>query len=139
MNAGDIARGYLEALSHDDPDVVAALVSDDFSNEHLSALGSNSVGRDEYRRRLPGFMEMLAGRRYEVIDVVHEGRGGGSAEVVVRYRLTATADGTAIDIPGMMWITVAHGEVARRIDCWDSQTFLHQTNPGTNTGTKPSA
>jgi steroid delta-isomerase-like uncharacterized protein len=127
MSSADVARRYLQALSGDDPDAVAALVSDDFRNEHLSALGSNSLGRDEYRRRLPGFMTTLAGRRYDVIDVVHEDRDDGSAEVVVWYRLTATAEGVAIDIPGMMWITVADGAITRRVDCWDSQTFLRQT------------
>jgi ketosteroid isomerase-like protein len=125
MTPGDVALRYLGALSGDDPDAVAALVAVDFSNEHLSALGSNSLGRDEYRRRLPGFMADLAGRQYEIVDVVSSGD-----VVVVRYRLTATAEGTTIDIPGMMWITVTDGEVTRRIDCWDSQTFLDQTGPG---------
>ena len=130
MSPADVAAGYLQALGGDDPDAVIAFVADDFRNEHFSALGSNSTGRDEYRRRLPGFMEAFRGRHYE-IDAVVEQRGDDAADdsgdVVARYRLTATSDGTPIDIPGMMWITVEHGLITRRIDSWDSLTFLRQT------------
>lgn len=118
----DVARGYLEALGGDDPDAVAELVAADFRNEHLSALGSNSEGRDEYRRRLPGFMGAFAGRRYTVEDVVSSGD-----TAAVRYRLSASAEGTEIDIPGIMWITVRDGLVEHRTDCWDSLTYLRQT------------
>ncbi len=122
LSPSDIATGYLQALGGDDPDAVIAFVSDDFRNEHFSALGSNSTGRDEYRRRLPGFMDAFRGRHYEIEAVVEQRR-----EVVARYRLTAESEGTPIDIPGMMWITVDNGLITRRIDCWDSLTFLRQT------------
>ena len=125
----DVATGYLRALGGDDPDAVIAFVADDFRNEHFSALGSNSSGRDEYRRRLPGFMEAFKGRRYAIEAVVEQRSDDADdpGEVVVRYRLTAESDGTPIDIPGMMWITVEHGLITRRIDSWDSLTFLRQT------------
>ena len=126
MGAADIVTAYLDALGGDDPDAVAAFVAADFANEHFSTLGSNSVGRDEYRRRLPGFMEAFAGRHYEIDAVVEQAIDDGT-QVVARYRLTATCDGVDIDVPGMMWLTVRHGEISRRIDCWDSLTFLDQT------------
>lgn len=122
----DVAIAYLDALSGDDPAAVAALVADDFHNEHLSALGATSSGRAEYRRRLPGFMEMFAGRSYRVDDLVEESRDG-TAAVVVRYRLTARCDGGDIDIPGVMWLQIRDGAITDRIDCWDSLTFLRQT------------
>lgn len=122
----DVAGAYLRALGSDDPAEVTALVAGDFVNEHLSALGSGSRGRDEYRRRLPGFMADLAGRHYEVVDLVCEQRGD-TAEVVVRYRLTAKCDGADIDVPGVMWLRVRGELITHRADCWDSLTFLRQT------------
>ncbi len=121
-----VARDYLAALSGDDPDAVADLVSADFVNEHLSALGAGCTGREEYRRRLPGFFASLPDRTYRVVDVVAEERQDRT-EVVARYQLTATPDGTPIDIGGVMWITVRDGAIAERVDCWDGVHFLRQT------------
>ena len=39
-----ICVGYLEAFATGQPDVVASFVTDDFVNEHTSALGSGCVG-----------------------------------------------------------------------------------------------
>jgi ketosteroid isomerase-like protein len=121
-----VARTYLEALGGEDPDAVADLVAADFVNEHLGALGTGCVGRDEYRRRLPDFFATLPERSYELVDAVVQERDGGS-DVVVRYRLTAHADGHPVDLGGMMWIAVRDGRIARRIDSWDGLTFLRQT------------
>lgn len=146
----DVVRSYLGAFAVGDPDEIAGFVTDGFSNEHLSELGSGCEGRDEYRRRLPGFLSTFVDVRYTILEFgeVHDdglgdgvsdlghgvgdgfGDGDGHAdgvEVVVRYRLEATFEGTAIDIPGMMWFTVDGGLIARRVDLWDSLTFLRQT------------
>jgi hypothetical protein len=124
----DVARGYLAAFATGEPEQVARWVTDDFVNEHLSALGSGCVGRDEYRRRLPGFLGTFVRARYTVLDVVV----GDPAEapdgaVVARYRFEAEYEGTRIDIPGVMWFDVRDGLVARRTDVWDALTFLRQT------------
>lgn len=115
---------YLDAFAVGDPDAIAALVSDDFVNEHLSALGAGSRGRDEYRHRLPDFLAMFQGLRYGVEAISALDRAD---EVVVRYRLTATYDDQPVDIVGVMWFVVREGKVARRTDVWDSLTFLRQT------------
>ncbi|MGA9276055.1 nuclear transport factor 2 family protein [Ilumatobacter sp.] len=125
-----VALDYVAALGGTDPAEVAALVSDDFRNEHHAELGSGCVGRDEYARRLPGFFATFPNRRYEVIEtavgeLVGDSRDG--SEVVVRYRFGADVEGTRIDIPGVMWISVRDGLVTRRLDCWDSLTFYRQT------------
>jgi hypothetical protein len=99
-------------------------VTDDFVNEHLSELGSGCVGRDEYRRRLPGFLAEFGDLRYTVEAISALDRVG---EVVARYRLTATYETMPIDIVGVMWFAVRDGKVARRTDVWDSLTFLRQT------------
>ena len=129
MAAADSAIAYLAALGENDPDAIAALVSDDFRNEHLSALGSGSTGRAEYRSRLPGFLAHFPERRYLVDEVVDDGSG----EVVVRYRLEALHEGIAVDVPGIMWFTVRDGVIVRRTDCWDSLTYLRQVEPDSAT------
>ena len=62
----EVARSYLASFADRDPDAIAAHVSDDFVNEHTAALGSSCEGRDEYLRRLPGFLDSMPGLRYEI-------------------------------------------------------------------------
>ncbi|HYN31488.1 MAG TPA: nuclear transport factor 2 family protein [Ilumatobacteraceae bacterium] len=127
--AVDVVRRYFDSLGFGDPDAVAALVTDDFVNEHLSELGSGCTGRAEYRRRLPGFLSTFAGARYSIVDigVLDSDRPHGVEAVVARYRFEAIFEGTAIDIPGVMWFEVRDALIARRTDLWDSLTFLRQT------------
>ena len=126
---GDAVRAYLASFASGDPDAVAACVTDDFVNEHLSELGSGCAGRDEYRRRLPGFLSTFAGARYSIVTlaVVAATDPAERGDVIARYRFEAAYEGTPIDIPGVMWFDVRDGLVARRTDLWDSLTFLRQT------------
>jgi ketosteroid isomerase-like protein len=119
----DVVCRYLDAFASADPDAIAAIVTDDFVNEHLSELGSGCAGREEYRGRLPGFLSTFAGARY-VVDAIGD---LGDNEVVARYRFEAEHEGTPIDIPGVMWFEVRNGQISRRTDLWDSLTFLRQT------------
>jgi ribokinase len=119
---GDVAAAYLDAFATADPDRVAAMVTDDFVNEHASALGSASAGKDEYRRRLPGFLSSMAGLRYDVERLIVDG-----PMVAATYRLRATSEGTPVDLRGVMVIETRAGRVARRTDYWDALTFLRQT------------
>jgi predicted ester cyclase len=120
-NPRSIAHAYLVALSGGDPDTIAALVTDDFENEHTSALGSSSYGRLGYRDRLPGFLAQFIGLNYEIISTVTEG-----AQVALRYQLTAVHEGHAIEIPGVMLFEIEDELIAKRTDVWDSLTFLRQ-------------
>ena len=123
---GDIVRTYLASFATGDPDAIAACVTPDFVNEHLSELGSGCESRDEYRRRLPGFLSTFVGARYTIVALA-ETSAPDDNDVIVRYRFEATYEATPIDIPGIMWFTVHDGLVARRTDLWDSLTFLRQT------------
>jgi ketosteroid isomerase-like protein len=122
VTAAAVARSYVESFSSGDPDAIAAHVSDDFVNEHTAALGSGCVGRDEYRRRLPGFLATFEGLRYEVEDVIADGD-----RAAVAYEMHASHDGHPIAIRGVMRIDVRDGKVARRVDYWDALSFLKQT------------
>jgi ketosteroid isomerase-like protein len=125
MDSGvEIVCRYLDAFAAGDADVIAGFVADDFVNEHLSELGSGCVGREEYRRRLTGFLAMFPGLRY-TIDAV--GALDLDGQVVARYRMLAEYKGTPIDLAGMMWLEVRHGLIVRRTDLWDSLSFLRQT------------
>ena len=123
----DRVTEYLAALSAHDVDRIVACVTDDFVNEHTSALGSTSTGREVYRARLPGFLGQFEGIRYDVVDMIVEGD-----RAAVRYRMTATYEEHALDIPGVMLFVIREGLIAQRTDVWDSLTFLRQT--GVDTG-----
>lgn len=123
---GEIVTAYLASFATGDPDAVAAWVTTDFVNEHLSELGSGCEGRDEYRRRLPDFLSTFVGARYTTVALA-EVATPDVGDVVVRYRFEAIYEGTPIDIPGVMWFDVNDGLIARRTDLWDSLTFLRQT------------
>ena len=113
---------YLAALSAHDVDRIVACVTEDFVNEHTSALGSTSTGRDVYRGRLPGFLGQFENIRYEVVDTIVEGE-----RAAARYRMTAMYEDHALDIPGVMLFVTRDGLIAQRTDVWDSLTFLRQT------------
>jgi ketosteroid isomerase-like protein len=126
----EVALSYLAALNAHDPDAVAALVTDDFVNEHTSSLGSSLVGRDAYRARLPGFLAMFEGLAYEAEDVVADGD-----RVVVAYTLRARAEGPdgvwrPVELRGVFRFVVREGLLAHRVDYWDSGVYLAQVAPG---------
>lgn len=127
----EVVTSYLQAFSINDPDALANHVSDGFRNEHNSELGSGCVGRDEYRRRLPHFLEAFQDRMYMIEDLVAQTRES-CTDVVVRYRFHATYEGTRFDIPGVMWFSVRNEQITRRIDTWDSLSFLKQTGQTTD-------
>ncbi len=122
MDARATVERYLAALSAADAHGVAALVTEDFVNEHTSEIGSGLRGRAAYAERLPDFLAQFAALHYEIVDVIAEGD-----RVAVRYRMTANFQGHPIDIPGVMLFRVVADLVAERTDVWDSLTFLRQT------------
>ena len=84
--------------------------------------GSRSEGRDEYRRRLPGFLARFPGIRYDVEQLVVEG-----SAVAAAYVMTATSDGHPVEVRGVMLFDISHGLINGRTDYWDSLGFLRQT------------
>ncbi len=94
---GDIVRTYLASFATGDPDAVAECVTADFVNEHLSELGAGCEGRDEYRRRLPGFLSTFVGAHYTIVALA-ETSSPDDNDVIVRYRFEATYEATPIDI-----------------------------------------
>lgn len=123
----EVVSGYLQAFSGHDPDAIAGFVAEGFRNEYQSALGTGCAGRDEYRRRLPHFLDAFTDRAYEITDLVTQELEGETA-VVVRYRFSAThcESRRPVDIAGVMWFGVRDHEITRRTDTWDSLSFLRQ-------------
>lgn len=117
-----VAASYLASFASGDPAVVAAHVSDDFANVHTSALGSSSQGRTAYLERLVDFLATFSGLAYEAVDIVVEGDRAAAA-----YVMRAVVDGTPIEIGGVMRLTIRGGLIERRVDYFDSLTFLRQT------------
>ena len=122
VTAEQAGRTYLAALNSGDVDRIAARVSEDFYNEHTSALGTSLRGRDAYRERLPSFLAAFGGLHYEVEDLIVAGD-----RAAVAYRMTATWHGeTPVTIRGMFRFRVEGGLIAHRIDYWDSAEFERQ-------------
>ena len=117
-----VAASYLASFATGDPEAVAAHVSDDFVNQHTSALGSPSRGKATYRERLAEFLATFSGLTYETVDLVVE-----SGRAAAAYVMRAEVDGTPIEIQGVMRLTIRDGLIERRVDYFDSLTFLHQT------------
>jgi steroid delta-isomerase-like uncharacterized protein len=117
----DVALAYLSSFATGDPDAVAGHVTDDFVNEHTAALGSGCTGRDEYRRRLPGFLGSMPGLRYDVEDVVAE-----DDRVTAAYTLRAHVNDRDVAVRGVMRFVVRDGRIAHRVDYWDSKVFEQQ-------------
>ena len=65
---------------------------------------------------------MFEGVRYEPVETITEGNRVG-----VAYMLHATHGDVAVQIPGMFRFTVDGGLITRRVDYFDSLTFLRQT------------
>lgn len=116
---------YLDALNAHDPDAIAALVAEDFFNEHTAARGQSLRGRDAYRRRLGGFLGEMEGLRYDVEAMVSEG-----PTVVVAYRMSARWTGNGgphpFSLRGVFWFEVHDGLIAHRVDYRDSADFERQ-------------
>jgi ketosteroid isomerase-like protein len=119
------ARAYIDALNGGDPDAIAGHVTEDFVNEHTSAVGHSLQGRAAYRERLPQFLGEMEGLHYDIEDVIVDGD-----RCALAYRMSATWCGHPFSIRGVFRITVREGLVAHRVDYWDSLDFLRQTGRG---------
>ena len=117
---------YLNALNAGDPAAVTSCVTEDFWNEHTSALGTSLHGREAYRERVPQFLGRFRGLHYEIEDLLADGD-----RAVVRYRMTCRwADDSGGEHPvvirGMFWFSVRGTQIAHRIDYWDGTEFTRQ-------------
>ena len=121
MTPADVCRTYLAAFATGSPDAVTALVTDDFVNEHTAALGSGCTGKDEYSRRVPGFLASMPGLRYVVEDVTADG-----ASVYAAYTLRTHVNDRDVAVRGVMRFRVEGELIAQRTDYWDSLVFQRQ-------------
>lgn len=121
MTPREVCAAYLAAFGTGNPDAVTALVTDDFVNEHTAALGGGCVGKEEYVRRVPGFLTSMPGLRYEVEEILAEGD-----RVAAAYTLRTRVNDRDISIRGVMRFRVEGELIAQRTDYWDSLVFKQQ-------------
>ena len=121
MTPADVCAAYLNAFGTGDPNAVTAMVTDDFVNEHTAALGSGCTGKDEYVRRVPGFLASMPGLRYEVEDIAADGE-----RVYAAYTLHTHVNDRDVAVRGVMRFIVRGELIAKRIDYWDSMVFKQQ-------------
>lgn len=116
---------YVEALNAHDADAIAACVSEDFVNEHTSALGRTVAGRAAYRANLDAFLADFAGLRYTVEDLIVDGDRAALA-----YRMSFTllsAGGAPVEVRGVFRFRVGpDGLIAHRTDYWDGGEVRRQ-------------
>ena len=121
VNSLAIVSSYLESFAGADPDAIVSHVCEDFENVHKSALGDSCFGRASYHGRLPDFLSDFAGVSYELTEATVDGD-----RVAAAYVMRATYQGSAIEIHGMFNFVVEGGCIRRRVDYFDSLTFLQQ-------------
>ncbi|HWM19927.1 MAG TPA: nuclear transport factor 2 family protein [Ilumatobacteraceae bacterium] len=121
MTPAERCTAYLAAFATGDPAAVVAHVSEGFVNEHTAALGSGCTGRDEYARRVPGFLASMPGLRYEIEDVIADGE-----RIVVAYTLHTRVNDHDVAVRGVMRFRVEDDLIAHRVDYWDSLVFQQQ-------------
>ena len=121
MTPAEVCATYLNAFGTGDPDAVTAMVTDDFVNEHTAALGSGCTGKDEYVRRVPGFLASMPGLRYEIEDIAADGD-----RVYAAYTLHTHVNDRDVAVRGVMRFSVRGELIAKRIDYWDSLVFKQQ-------------
>lgn len=124
---------YLGAFSTGSADLIAECVTEDFVNEHTSALGKNVQGRDSYRERLGGFLSSFIDLSYEAETMLIDGN-----EAAVPYTFSGRwrgpageyGDGRPFSIRGNFYFRIEDDGIARRVDYWDSAEFMRQVNSG---------
>ena len=121
-----VVERYLAALNAHDPDSIAALVSDDFFNEHTSSLGHSLVGRSAYRERLPVFLAQFGGLSYEVEGLVCADDEAAAAYTMRCVWRAPEGGEFPVSIRGVFWFRVRGGLVAHRRDYFDGAEFLRQ-------------
>ncbi|HRE02370.1 MAG TPA: nuclear transport factor 2 family protein [Ilumatobacteraceae bacterium] len=123
--AAALCRSYLAAFATGNADLVVAHVTHDFVNDHTAALGHSFTGRDEYTRRVPGFLASMPELRYDVEHVTAEGDSVWAA-----YTMRARVNDRDIALRGAMHFVVRDDLIASRTDYWDSAVFQHQAGLG---------
>jgi steroid delta-isomerase-like uncharacterized protein len=117
----EVVARYLDALNRHDVEGAVACVSDDFFNEHTSAIGTSVRGRDAYAARLPQFLSSFRELHYDAEDWIADGD-----RVAVPYTMSGVVDGHPFSIRGMFRFRVAGGAIAHRVDYWDGKDFERQ-------------
>jgi predicted ester cyclase len=121
------ALRYLRSFETGVPETIASHVTEEFVNEHASALGAPCQGRSEYLRRLPGFLASMPALRYEAGDPLVDGDRVAAPYTLHAQGTTPTGEVVPIEIRGVMLLRFDGPLIASRLDVWDALTYLRQT------------
>ncbi len=89
---------------------------------HTSGLGESCDGKDTYLERLPGFLSRFVNLSYTAEEILVDGD-----RVAAAYTMRAEHDDAPIEIQGVFRLHYRDGLISRRVDYFDSLTFLRQT------------
>lgn len=120
------ARSYLRSFATRDPETIASHVALGFVNDHASALGSPSAGRDEYLRRLPNFLASMPGLRYDAAEPIVDGQRVAAPYTLHADGVTPAGEQVPVVILGVMLLDFEGPLIASRLDVWDALTYLRQ-------------
>ena len=121
-----VALSYLASFATGDPVTIASHVSEDFINDHASALGSPCRGRQEYLRRLPAFLASMPSLRYDADQPIVEGPRVAAAYTLHASGMSKDQHPVPITIRGVMLLRIERGLITERLDVWDALTYLRQ-------------
>ena len=121
MTPVEVCAAYLSAFATGDPDQITAMVTDDFVNEHTSAIGTGCTGKATYIERVPKFLASMPGLHYDVEDIVADGN-----RVFAAYTLHTRVNDRDVAVRGVMRFRVRGELIAQRTDYWDSLVFQRQ-------------
>ena len=121
-----VALSYLGSFATGDPETIASHVGEDFINDHASALGSPSRGRQEYLRRLPAFLASLPGLHYDADQPIVDGPRVAAPYTLHASGLSKDQHVVPITIRGVMLMRIENGLITKRLDVWDALTYLRQ-------------
>lgn len=117
---------YLRSFETGDPEAIAAHVTDEFVNDHASALGSPCKGRAEYLRRLPNFLASMPGLRYEPDEPIVDGDRVAAPYTLRALGTAVGGESVPVKIRGVMLLRFEGDLIASRLDVWDALTYLRQ-------------
>jgi ketosteroid isomerase-like protein len=116
---------YVAALNAADINRIAACVTEDFWNEHVTVSGQSLRGRAAYRERLAGFLAVYRDMTYTVERLLIDG-DDVALSYTMRFQWHGAEPPRHVTTRGVFLFHIRHGLIAHRIDYRDSADAKQQ-------------